>query len=205
MPGGSSPKSIPLRARIPFIQAGHLVITGYGHWLPNDPRGSGSEELREQKLSPLGDVHRGRRPVQPTRHELRKFYADARPLLDFDTLWFDESMRQTIADAFHHVVMEHGFTVWACAVLRNHAHLVVRKHRGPLENTWSRFAEGAAVILKHRFPKICREHPIWSNRVYVVYLHDAAGIRTRIRYVENNPEKENLPRQMHPFVTAYKG
>lgn len=114
-------------------------------------------------------------------------------------------MRVAIADAFHHVVVELGFTVWACAILRNHAHLVVRKHRGPLENTWSRFTQGAATILKHRFLNIRRDHPIWSHRPYVVYLYDPPGIRARIKYVEDNPPKENLPVQVYPFVIPYEG
>ncbi|HEX9660013.1 MAG TPA: hypothetical protein VGA18_06905, partial [Rhodothermales bacterium] len=45
----------------PSIIAHHLIWTLYGHWLPNDLRGSGSDVVRDPKLQPLGDVHQGRK------------------------------------------------------------------------------------------------------------------------------------------------
>lgn len=39
---GESPQTVSPKRR---VIAHHLVITGYGHWLPNDIRGSGSVEL----------------------------------------------------------------------------------------------------------------------------------------------------------------
>jgi len=47
----------------PLVIAYHLIWTAYGWWLPNDPRGSGSEELRNDILSELGDIHHGRKRV----------------------------------------------------------------------------------------------------------------------------------------------
>ena len=58
-----------------MIIASHIILTGYGHWLPNDPRGSLSRELREVKFEAMGDVHTGRRKFQPTREQLRAFHA----------------------------------------------------------------------------------------------------------------------------------
>src|SRR5688500_20024271 len=107
-----------------IILASHLVFMGYGHWLPNDPRGSGSTEIRKADFSGLGDIHFGRKDDQPKRDELREFFREAEPLLDHDILWCDERWRQTIACAFAEVIRQHGYTVWACAILRNHAHLV---------------------------------------------------------------------------------
>ena len=46
----------------PAIIGHHLIWTFYGHWLANDLRGSGSEQLREEKFAPLGPVHQGRKP-----------------------------------------------------------------------------------------------------------------------------------------------
>ena len=76
-----------------IIIAHHLILSGYGHWLPNDPRGSGSEEIREEKLSDLGPIHHGRKQIQPPRRELKQFYRDANLLLDFEPIWFDDAKR----------------------------------------------------------------------------------------------------------------
>lgn len=40
-----------------MVLAHHLILTGYGHWLPNDPRGSFSETIAAGKLIPAGDIH----------------------------------------------------------------------------------------------------------------------------------------------------
>lgn len=65
------------------VLAHHLIWTLYGHWLPNDPRGSGSSSFIDEKLAPLGEIHQGRKPEseQPSRRELRTFQRHAEPLL----------------------------------------------------------------------------------------------------------------------------
>lgn len=204
----SRPIAAPIsdqRTHKKIIVAGHLIITGYAHWLSNDLRGSGSIEIRKDELKDLGDIHHGRKKDQPTREEIREFYRKAEPLLDHRTLWFDAAKRQAVADGFAQVVQELGYTVWSCAVLRNHAHLVVRRHRDKLEEIWDRFASGAARTLKERFPDIAPDHPVWAHRPYVVYVYDPPGIRSRIKYVNDNPPKARLPRQAHPFVLPYDG
>jgi hypothetical protein len=39
----------------------HLVWTVYGWWLPNDPRGSSSHEVRVPQVAELGELHHGRK------------------------------------------------------------------------------------------------------------------------------------------------
>ena len=58
----------------PVTIAVHLIFSGYGTWLPNDPRGSGSDEVRKLELDDLGPIHFGRKAEQPSRDELRAFH-----------------------------------------------------------------------------------------------------------------------------------
>lgn len=51
----------------------HLIWTLYGWWLPNDPRGSSSHEIRVERIADLGELHHGRKPVQPLPEVLREF------------------------------------------------------------------------------------------------------------------------------------
>jgi REP element-mobilizing transposase RayT len=182
----------------------HLILYGYGLWLPNDPRGSGSDILRQVKLADLGPVHHGRRHDQPLRSDLKSFYQAAGPRLEFPTIWFDEAMRQAIGEAFAHVVAKHRFTVWSCAILRNHAHLCIRRHRDDPVIIWRSFAKESASAI-HAFPNIPNEHPVWSNRPYKVFLKSPNEIRRVVAYIENNPKKDALPTQSWPFVTRYDG
>ena len=62
-----------------YTLAAHLILTGYGHWLPNDPRGRGLTSIRKDELEELGPIHHGRKKVPPPRDELRNFYRSATP------------------------------------------------------------------------------------------------------------------------------
>jgi hypothetical protein len=181
-------------------KAAHLIWTGYGHWLPNDPRGSGSTDVRSEHLRDLGAIHHGRKRVQPPRHTLRTFYKEAEPRLLHPVLWFRAEHRQAIAQAISHAVRDHGYTLLALAILRNHAHAVVRTHREPSKEIWNTIATVTRAAL-HEAGLSPKDHPVWSQRPYVVPLRLREEIANRIRYVEANPEKEGLPRQQWDCVT----
>jgi REP element-mobilizing transposase RayT len=187
-----------------MIIASHLVWHGYGHWFPNDLRGSGSKEIREENFEPLGDIHFGRSYPQPPRKELKKFWRAAEPLLKHELLWFDDAIRKIIEESFAQVVAERGYTCWACAILKNHGHGVVRRHRDDPETIWGAFAEGSRIALRE-VGIVGPDHPVWSLRPYKVYLNKPSDVVDRIRYVQDNFEKEGLPKQVYSFVKAYDG
>lgn len=188
----------------PSIIAHHLICTLYGHWLPNDLRGSGSEELRDLKFAVLGDIHHGRKParMQPTKKELREFHKQAEPLLEFPRFWIDEAKRQAISEAISQVVSGHGYTVWACAILSNHVHMVIRRHRNDAVAMWNAIAESLRSALRN-FVVVGFEHPALAARPYKVFLHTPEEVRGRVEYVEGNPTKEGLPPQHFDFVESY--
>ncbi len=203
----TSPSSLPLRGPVNSprraILASHLIFTGYGHWLSNDPRGSGSHETRKIELKQLGDVHLGRRQIQPPRDEVKLFYRRAEHLLEHDPIWFGETAKETIAAVFGNAAKIHGYTIWECAVCSNHAHLVVRTHRERSETIWSNLAH-AAVLALRRAKIVPSDHPVWSHRIYKVFKYTPQEVHAAIKYVNDNPTKEGLPRQNWEFVQPCK-
>jgi REP element-mobilizing transposase RayT len=187
-----------------MLIASHIVISGYGTWLSNDPRGSGSTDTRKPELDELGPVHHGRKRIQPPMNDLRAFYREAEPLLDFPVLWFNEAQRNVIGVAFARVVRENNYTVWACAVCRNHAHLCVRRHRDFDNVIRDKFANGARAALLAEFP-IKPAHPVWSSRPYAVFLNSPDEVLSRVKYIRENPMKEGLAEQKWDFVKPYDG
>jgi hypothetical protein len=147
-----SAKSNAPRNRI--IIAHHLILMGYGHWLPNEIRGSGSDIIRNELLRALGEIHPGKKRNQSSREELRSFHQQANPLLEHEIVWFDHMLRQIIANAFAVTALQFNYIVVACAILRNHAHLVVLRHKHHHEVMWrtspkeqrSRFASSRGLI-----------------------------------------------------------
>ncbi len=115
------------------VLAHHLIWTGYGHWLPNDPRGSGSREIVKDELRNLGPVHSGRKQKQPSHMNVQAFYVLAEERLAHPRLEFTNSMIAMIGQAFAETIRNRNYTCYACAVLPDHAHLVIRAHRDHAE------------------------------------------------------------------------
>ncbi|MBC7773580.1 MAG: hypothetical protein H7210_13880 [Pyrinomonadaceae bacterium] len=186
------------------IIAHHLILTGYGHWLANDLRGSGSFAFYDEKFAPLGPIHHGRKPahMQPTRQQLRAFYQQADDLLNFPCIWFTDAMRCTLGRAVGEVIAAEGYTCYAFAAMANHLHLAIRRHRDDAAAMLSKITEHTASQMR-LLPEFGPHHPVWANRPYKVFVYTPDDVRTRIGYIEENPEKESLPPQHWPFVTAY--
>src|SRR5207248_5245600 len=70
----------------PIVIAYHLIWTIYGYWLPNDLRGSTSKVSRNDVLKELGELHFGRKKIQPLSRDLRGFDERAAALLQFPVI-----------------------------------------------------------------------------------------------------------------------
>jgi REP element-mobilizing transposase RayT len=201
-----SRSGLPLRGaqRPPrqIILASHLIFTGYAHWLPNDPRGSGSSDIRKDELKPLGDILIGRQFPQPPREIVKQFQREAEPKLEHERIWFKEAHRDAVAKAFAEVATARGYAFWACAICSNHAHAVVRTPRDRAEAIWTNLAQRAAEILRQQ-ALVPPDHPAWSHRPYKVFLRSEQDVNGRIAYVNENPVKEGLPRQAWSFVKDF--
>ena len=94
--------------------------------------------------------------------------------------------------------------VYACAVLQNHAHAVVRRHRDDAVTIWNCFAQASREAIR-AFPDVDPEHPVWSDRPYKVFLYTPDDITGRIDYVNNNFTKHRLPKVIYASVKTYDG
>jgi REP element-mobilizing transposase RayT len=189
----------------PLVIGYHLVWTAYGWWLPNDPRGSTSKELCCDILAQLGELHYGRKKIQPAGYVIREFYQQAADLLQFPLLTFDETARDEIAAAFGTVIGDLRYTCWACAVMPDHVHLLIRKHKHQAEEMIACLKDASRERLRRvnlRQP----DHPVWGmGHGWKVFLDHPDDIRRTIVYIEKNPLPLRLPRQSWPFVKEYDG
>jgi REP element-mobilizing transposase RayT len=182
-----------------MVLAHHLMWSAYGCWLPNDPRGISSIELREEKLAPLGEIHPGRKPVQPASSTIRSFYREADPLLDHDRWVLNDEDILFVAASIGHTVRERGYTCHGCVIMPDHIHLVIRRHRDWAEHMLAGFQENSRAAL---ITAGCRpaDHPVWGGPGWKVFLSSPEQIRTCVRYVRENPIKARRPVQNWDFV-----
>src|SRR5262245_60409994 len=112
--------------------------------------------------------------------------------------------RQALGDSIEKALRRKGYTVWAGAVLKNHLHLCVRRHRDDANSMWQAFAS-ETCIGRRLFADIPDAHPVWSERPYKVFLYTPDDVRRVIASIEQNPVKEGLGPQNWPFVTPFDG
>ena len=185
-----------------MVLAYHLIWMAYGWWLPNDPRGSMSTYIASDVLAELGALHHGRKKVQPLSPEIRAFYDRAARLLKFPLLQFGARELDAIGREFGKCIRNNGYTCYACAVLRDHVHLIIRKHKHLAETMIENFqvaSREAVVAVGER--KL--DHPVWGGHGWKVYLDSTDDIWRTIPYVEENPLKLKMPKQIWEFVTPY--
>jgi REP element-mobilizing transposase RayT len=187
----------------PIVIAHHLIWTAYGWWLPNDPRGSNSQSIYTDVLQQLGDLHQGRKTVQPAGHVIRDFYARAASLLQHPLLTFDENARAEIAAAFAEVIHNRPYTCYACAIMPDHVHVLIRKHRDTAEEMMNNLKDASRALLTNRHHP--PNHPIWGGGGWKVFLDHPDEVYRTIRYIRRNPLPLGLLEQDWPFVKQYDG
>jgi REP element-mobilizing transposase RayT len=188
----------------PLVIAHHLIWTAYGTWLPNDPRGSGSSIIATKALADLGELHAGRRKIQPAGWVIEEFYERALPILKFPVVPFDVEEIGLIAERMARIVDEQRYTCYACAIMPDHVHMLLRKHKHQAEAMMT-VLQGSTRDAIGAAGRRAKEHPVWTQGGWKVFLDHPDDVRRTIRYIENNPAKAGLPAQTWSFVRQYDG
>jgi len=108
-----------------MILGAHVILTAYGFWLPNDPRGSWSDFIRSWELLKYGNATKieERHSVARRPHNSALRAAAKRELM-YPPVIFNGKQALAIACGFGDVVLRSGCVIYACAVMPDHAHLV---------------------------------------------------------------------------------
>lgn len=186
----------------------------YGFWLPNDPRGSWSEFVRRWELACFGTATR--RVKRTDMNELSfaemEQRAAARKHLKYPPVSISGIQAAGIGRGFESVVAKSNYTLWACAILPEHTHLVIARHTYKVEQIANLLKGSATKQLvyekTHPLAKLDDNSPVprmWASRQWKVYLDSEAAIDEAVHYVEKNPLKENKPKQQWKFVTPFQG
>lgn len=188
--------------RNPIVIAYHIMWTLYGWWLPNDPRGSTSRSIRNDVLTDLGELHFGRKLIQPSSNQINDFYDQASDSLTHPLLRFNPAEFSMVGEIIGDAIDECNYTCYACAVMPDHVHLVIRKHRHSAEN----MIQNIQSLSRKRLVEVglrTSDHPVWTRGGWKVFLDHPDEVWRTIRYVEANPVKIKLPAQRWPFVEEY--
>ena len=197
-----------------MIAAYHAIISAYGFWLPNDPRGSWSNFVGLDSLYRFaGRATKTDDPRSLARkpHDVDK-RKTAKKTLPRPPLRFTGRQALAIAHGFEKQVAQSGCNVLACAILPDHVHLVVNQLSVSIERFVIQM-KGAAI--KQLIAEDC--HPYADQRApdgtlpkcfvrgqWTAYL-EPGDIERTIRYVEQNPIRLGLKPQKWRFETRWNG
>ncbi len=196
-----------------MILAYHLIISAYGFWLPNDERGSWSEFVRAYELAKFGPATKvtTRRSVASHQYDPAR-RASMRAALARKPVLFNGSQARAVAMGFADYIKRSKLPIYACAVLPDHAHLVVGRFRLPIERVCEQLKGAATAQLNcekmHPFPGESysndRLPTPWARKGWWVYLDSDADVQRSVRYVCDNPIRAGLKSQRWSFVTPYE-
>src|SRR5262245_11811651 len=112
----------------------HAIFGAYGFWLPNDPRGSWSEFVGSWELFRYGPATTtdARESVAAQPHD-RGRRLEAKQSLQYPAVQFTGVQARAVGVGFGESLRRGGVTVWACAILPEHVHLVIARHTCEVE------------------------------------------------------------------------
>jgi REP element-mobilizing transposase RayT len=190
----------------------HIIVGMHGFWLPNDPRGSWSDFVGWYELRRYGPATKTteRRSLANKEHD-RQWRQEAKTVLKYPPVELTGVQAQAVANGFAEYVRNSGLVVWACAILPDHLHLVVGRHRLKAEQFVIQMKGAATEHLiaatLHPYQTIRdpqgRVPRCFARGEWKVYLDTIEDVFRSIEYVENNPLKEGKPRQKWKFVTPF--
>lgn len=187
----------------------HLIMSAYGFWLPNDPRGSWSEFVGAWELYKFGPATKvdGRRSYAHDPHDIASRLV-AKRSLKYPAVRFDGPQRVAIADGFRRAVLEACYFVHALCIGNDHVHLVVERHARSIETIAKHLKSRSTMALTS-----AGVHPLavyrrnggavptpWSAGSWGVFVNSEAHLSDAIDYVRRHPMKEGLPAQEWDFV-----
>jgi len=194
------------------VIAYHVIFCTHGFWLPNDPRGSGSKEVRYEPLREFGDATYidTKRSVAGKAHD-RSWRKRAKQAMKYPEVLLNGQQALSVGLGFKAMVAKAGYTIHACSILPQHVHMVVARHRYSIEQVVRLLRQAGTEHLLadnlHPFAHLRaangRLPSIWAQDFRKVFLFTPDDVRRRIKYVEDNPVKDGLARQHWSFVVPY--
>ena len=192
----------------------HVIFGAYGFWLPNDPRGSWSDFIGSWELFRYGRATKTTETVSLAyrEHDSSRRLA-AKQALKHPPVLFSGIQARAIGRGFAHYVERSGLIVWACAILPDHVHLVLGRHRLRAEqlviqlkgDATERLIEEGIHPFGHIKDKNGRPPKCFARGEWKVFLDSPEDIARAIRYVEENTVKEGKKLQRWRFVVPFIG
>jgi len=191
------------------ILALHFIFSAYGFWLPNDPRGSWRDVIREFELLKFGPATKVRNNefVAHKAHD-RQLRLKAKESLRYKPVRFNGQQALAIAQGFESAQTQAGYHYLALAILPDHVHLLMKPkgtdHDRIARHLKSRATRRLSELNLHPFghlPKSDGQIPTpWGRNHWAVFVSEQAHLKSAVSYIKRNPVKHGFKVQRWKIV-----
>jgi REP element-mobilizing transposase RayT len=192
--------------------ASHVILSMYGFWLPNDPRGSWSDFVAAWELLRFGGATKvsTRDSVAYVAHDRKKRW-EAKGALKYPPVLLNGVQARAVGRGFAQAVKESGYQIYACSILEDHVHLALAPHARTIEQVVRHLRGRATQRLRAEgiHPLASYERAdgsvpsIWSEGMWKVFCMDTAHVECAIKYVNRNPTREGKKNQEWSFISVW--
>jgi REP element-mobilizing transposase RayT len=168
----------------------HIVISGYGLWLPGDERGHWSEAWDEElgfvephKLHP-GDPVRKRMAEERQKHPAVRLNCD---------------MQHVFIETIARCEAESDWQIAAASIETTHSHLLLTHTTRNIDDSIKWLKDQATKAI-HR--ETTHASPVWCKGRWRSYIFEDDVWENTQRYIERHNERRGVGPRPHPFLSA---
>lgn len=192
------------------IVATHCIWGAYGFWLPNDPRGSGSNYVGSYAIWKAGGdatLVQTSRSLANKQHDVKLRIAGKAVLMK-PAMRFNDAQIIVIADGFAAAVAIGNYNLHACAIMPDHVHVVLGHHQDMASKIVAHLKSFGTKELNRRGLNPYAALPgrdgqrVWADRFRHVLL-TTTDVSRCVQYVRDNPIKAGLAAQNWGFVRPW--
>ncbi len=176
----------------------HCIMTTYGFWLPNEPRGSYSTFVGSWNLLQFGQATK----VNPRRSVAKRDYdhqqkAAMQNALKYPPVRFTGNQAKAVGLS----ISDLPYDLFALAILPDHVHLIVGQTTRKINVIMGHVkAHATRRLREHGW---FADHSPWAKRAWSVYLNNVSDMKRAIAYVQGNPIRAGLKPQRWSVVQMY--
>ena len=166
----------------------HIVISGFGLWLPGDERGHWSEAWDEE----LGFIEpHTLHPGDPVRRRMAEERQKHRPVK------LDATMQAVVIDTIARCRAESDWRIAAASIEATHTHLLMTYSDRDIDKTvkWLKDQMTKAI---HR--ETSHAGPVWCKGRWRSYIFEPDVWRNTRAYIERHNERRAAGPRPYPFV-----
>jgi REP element-mobilizing transposase RayT len=166
----------------------HIVVSGYGLWLPGDERGHWSEAWdAEVGFIEPHTLHAGD-PVRKRMAEERQKHPPVR---------LDAVMQAVVIETIGRCRAESGWQLAAASIEATHTHLLVTYTERDIDTTvkWLKDQTTKAI---HRGTS--HAGPVWCKGRWRAFVFDPEVWRNTRAYIQRHNERRGVGQRPYPFI-----